>query len=64
MFNNTAKILVIDDERINIQLLFEGLSDEYDILAASNGIDGLKVAREKRPDLILLDYYARRYART
>jgi diguanylate cyclase (GGDEF)-like protein len=55
MFNNIAKILVIDDERINIQLLFEGLSDEYDILAASNGIDGLKVAREKRPDLILLD---------
>jgi len=55
MFDNLNKILVIDDERINIQILFEGLSDRYDILAASNGVDGLKVAREQLPDLILLD---------
>lgn len=50
-----SKILVIDDERINLQLLFEGLSDVYSILAASNGVDGLKIAREQQPDLILLD---------
>ncbi|MGB3724624.1 MAG: diguanylate cyclase [Glaciecola sp.] len=55
MQEQIAKILVIDDERINIQLLFEGLSDEYSILAASNGVDGLKIAREQSPDLILLD---------
>lgn len=55
MIEHVAKILVIDDERINIQLLFEGLSDEYSILAASNGFDGLKIAREQEPDLILLD---------
>lgn len=55
MFQSSSKILVIDDERLNIQILFEGLSGEYNILAASNGIDGLKVAREQLPDLILLD---------
>jgi len=55
MIEHVSKILVIDDERLNIQLLFEGLSDTYSILAASNGVDGLKIAREQQPDLILLD---------
>lgn len=50
-----AKILVIDNERLSIQLLFEGLNDEYSILAASNGVSGLQIAREQKPDLILLD---------
>lgn len=55
MIEKASKILVIDDERMNVQLLFEGLSDIYSILAASNGVDGLKIAREQQPDLILLD---------
>lgn len=55
MFKHQPKILVIDDERLNIQLLFEGLSDDYGILAASNGVEGLKTAKEQQPDLILLD---------
>ena len=55
MFDHIATILVIDDERTNIQMLFEGLHDEYSILAALNGDDGLKIAREQEPDIILLD---------
>lgn len=55
MFEHVGKILVIDDERINIQLLYEALSDDYSILAASDGESGLKIAREQEPDLILLD---------
>lgn len=55
MFNSPPKILVVDDERINIQILFEGLSNEYNILATSTGKDALKVAKEQIPDLILLD---------
>ena len=55
MIEQVSKILVIDDERLNVQLLFQALSDTYSILAASNGVDGLKIAREQQPDLILLD---------
>ena len=55
MVEQVSKILVIDDERLNVQLLFQALSDTYSILAASNGVDGLKIAREQQPDLILLD---------
>lgn len=55
MQSKIAKILVVDDERLNIQILFEGLDDEYDILAASNGAEAIRVAREQIPDLILLD---------
>lgn len=55
MFEDVGKILVIDDERINIQLLYEALSDDYSILAAYDGESGLKIAREQDPALILLD---------
>jgi diguanylate cyclase (GGDEF)-like protein len=55
MLSNVSKILVVDDERLNIQLLFEGLSDEYDILATSTGAEAIRVAQEQLPDLILLD---------
>lgn len=55
MLEQTEKVLVIDDDRINIQLLFEALSGDYSILAANNGIDGLSIAKEQLPDLILLD---------
>ncbi len=55
MIEYHSKILVVDDERINIQLLYEGLSASYSILAASTGIEALKVAKQQLPDLILLD---------
>lgn len=55
MINNISKILVVDDQRINIQILYKGLSDDYTILAAYTGKEALKVAKEQMPDLILLD---------
>jgi len=55
MINSVAKILAVDDERINLQILFESLSEDYTILAVSSGIEALKVAKEQIPDLILLD---------
>lgn len=50
-----ATILVVDDERINIQILNNALSNEYRILAAMTGHDAIKVAQTSQPDLILLD---------
>lgn len=50
------KILVVDDERLNINVLVELLKDKYKMMAAKNGEQALKaVHSSNRPDLILLD---------
>lgn len=49
-------ILVVEDERSERFALRTKLSKEgYDVLEAKNGKDGLKIAAQKHPDLILLD---------
>ena len=49
------KILAVDDDRLNINMLIGLLQDEYEVLAAINGTMGLKAAGRTNPDLILLD---------
>ncbi|MEI6702684.1 MAG: PAS domain S-box protein, partial [Deltaproteobacteria bacterium] len=49
------KILVVDDEPINIQLLTSVLCEEYDILTALNGHEAIDLIEQYKPDLILLD---------
>jgi len=50
------KILVIDDEEQICDIMVENLQDNgYDVLSASNGVDGLKLCAENKVDLILLD---------
>ena len=49
------KILAVDDDRLNINMLIGLLQDEYDVLSAINGTMGLKAAGRTNPDLILLD---------
>lgn len=48
-------LLIVDDEKHNRVLLTELLQDEYQIILAKNGEQALKMARERVPDLILLD---------
>ena len=55
MNKNTFKILVVDDEKHNIDILDEILSPSYDILIAKNGNTAIQIANEFLPDLILLD---------
>ena len=51
-----AKILVIDDREINRQFLTTLLGyQHHDLREASDGAEGLRVAREQRPDLIISD---------
>jgi two-component system alkaline phosphatase synthesis response regulator PhoP len=50
-------ILIIDDNPsmhfiMRTALEFRG----YDVISARDGIEGLKIAREKQPDLIILDF--------
>lgn len=50
------KVLIVDDERFNVNVLAELLKPEYKIMAAKNGEQALKAARiANPPDLILLD---------
>jgi DNA-binding response OmpR family regulator len=50
------KILLIDDDPTLIHLLSEFLKDEtFEVYSAQNGTDGLRLAYEQGPDLILLD---------
>ncbi|MBF0471247.1 MAG: response regulator, partial [Gammaproteobacteria bacterium] len=51
-----AKLLIIDDEPGNIDILVELLSHHYTVTASGSGEKGVKIARrEPHPDLILLD---------
>ena len=50
-------ILVIEDETHIRRLLEYRLGSEgFEVYSASGGADGLKIARDKRPDVILLDW--------
>jgi diguanylate cyclase (GGDEF)-like protein len=48
-------ILVVDDSRMNIEILSDVLKSEYNVLCATNGKDALEIARRQVPDIILLD---------
>lgn len=50
-----AKILVVDDQPINIQILYQILCVEHDIFVATSGAETLAICAEIQPDLILLD---------
>ena len=49
------KILIIDDTPANIQILNELLQLDYDIYFSTNGPEGVRLAQQELPDLILLD---------
>ena len=51
-----ARILVVDDERQNLELMEAILQDAgYTVFPASGGEEALALANAKRPDLIILD---------
>ena len=48
-------ILIVEDTELNIDLLTQLLEDEYNLIVAIDGAQGVSMAREKNPDLILMD---------
>ncbi|MHC4426370.1 MAG: hybrid sensor histidine kinase/response regulator [Planctomycetota bacterium] len=51
-----ARILAVDDEPVDIAIIERMLSkDDYDLRTASTGEQGLEIAADFRPDIILLD---------
>lgn len=49
------KILVIDDEPKILTLIESLMIDNYEVVTALNGAEGLKAAKNFNPDLIILD---------
>lgn len=49
-------ILVVDDEKDLLDLIEYNLKKEgFKVLKAENGKEGIEVAKEHKPDLVLLD---------
>lgn len=49
------RILIVDDEKLNVELLEGILLEKYEILRAYNGKEALLEVEKNPPDLILLD---------
>lgn len=56
MSTNSYKVLVVDDERDIVELLSYNLKKEgYEVRTAFDGQEAVEVARQFRPDLIIMD---------
>lgn len=54
--NHNNKILLVDDEEVVIEAIKKHLKkDNYEVLIANNGRDGLALCRQESPQLIMLD---------
>ncbi|MCX9012702.1 MAG: response regulator [Candidatus Methanoperedens sp.] len=49
------KILLVDDDPINIELVTDILRNDYDIISACNGNEALEKIKSGNPDIVLLD---------
>lgn len=49
------KILIVEDVDLNIELLTQLLEDDYALVVAKDGEQGVALAGAERPDLILMD---------
>ncbi|MTI10326.1 MULTISPECIES: response regulator [Curvivirga] len=49
-------VMIVEDNELNMKLFHDLLEARgYDILETRDGMEALKMAREKKPDLILMD---------
>jgi CheY-like chemotaxis protein len=49
------KILIVEDVQLNIDLLVQLLEDEYKLIIAKDGAEGVEMTLQEQPDLILMD---------
>jgi DNA-binding response OmpR family regulator len=56
MASSKTRVLIVDDEADLVSVLRIGLEIEgFEVIAASDGEEGLRKAREDRPELVVLD---------
>ena len=49
------KILIVEDVELNTELLVQLLEDEYELVTAVDGQEGVELTKQHKPDLILMD---------
>ena len=49
------KVLAVDDNQLNLQIIQEALDEEYDLRVATTGKEALQIAVDFSPDLFLID---------
>jgi len=51
-----ASVLIVEDDPTTVQLIeFLLRKNNFEVLIAQDGVEALKISREKKPDLILMD---------
>lgn len=56
MNTKKAKVLIVEDDRLLAKMYLEKFSKEgFDVICASNGEEGLNMASDQNPHIILLD---------
>lgn len=56
MGSASPRVLVVDDDPVILKLLQVNFEMEgFDVLTATDGVDGLRAARQERPDVIVSD---------
>ncbi|OFE13683.1 hypothetical protein PHACT_11515 [Pseudohongiella acticola] len=50
-----GKILVVDDEYLNLRIVESHLADRYQLTTALSGAEALEILSNEKPDLIILD---------
>ena len=55
LFGRRPRLLVVDDQPANVQVLYRLFADDHQVLMATNGEQALRVCADQRPDLVLLD---------
>ncbi len=48
-------ILIVEDTELNIDLLTQILEDDYNLLVAKDGVQGVALTERNKPDLVLMD---------
>lgn len=48
-------ILIVEDTELNIDLLIQLLEEEYTLLVARDGVQGVALTEKSKPDLVLMD---------
>lgn len=49
------RVLLVDDNALTLELLRQLLEDEFELLTAANGRQGVDLARSELPDAIVMD---------
>jgi len=55
LFPARPRLLIVDDQPVNLQVLYQIFGKDSDVFMATSGQQALEVCRQKSPDLILLD---------